>query len=380
MAITKRKNPPEDMHIEGSPKLMSTEETGSNMDLDDLADDDPDGGVSLVPWLSPPTHTQSWGRTASLGLGLTLTTDLPSAIPSHGPPSTPKVSSSLPTIHEEAPTALSSDMDFSFDDMDDMPPLEETIPSLPGTWPIVDFATPFKTRYGPSSPSPLKNLVENAIENRPSLPPRSSSLPDAQKSNVWNGGGIDAAYSDDESPTRGEEEMKEEKEAEKVRVEWSNDIWPPENRHERALCERVCSDVARAHGFQRVYIKRPIITQHTSKTFSTTRTIYVEPHFVAMFVSFPPPSVRSKQPSNWSSIYKANRKYHLRSQDIAQKREEKGGVIRKTAELHIGPGFARPEGEFGEEEEKEMWAQWGLWRKAGKEVVEWCWEEDLRDY
>jgi hypothetical protein len=237
---------------------------GSNMDIDDVPDDDPDGGVSIVPLSPPPTYEPSWGSTTGLGLGLTITTSLP---PPSSPPSshsTPKVSHSpLLTIEEEADPTLSSAMDYSFNDTDEMPPLEDTNPSLPGMWPNFTIDKPFQTRYSPSSPSPLResfssNSSKTETENPLNLPPRRSSLPDAQKQNLSNGGDtgeIDAAYSEDETPTRdGEEAREERKEPESVRVEWSNKIWLPQNPHERALCERVCEEVALAHGFQRVYI------------------------------------------------------------------------------------------------------------------------------
>jgi len=102
-----------------------------------------------------------------------------------------------------------------------------------------------------------------------------------------------------------------------------------------------------------------------------------------------------KQASNWSSIYNNNIKYHFSSQDTDC--ETKKRAIKKTAEVHVGPDFTRPEkseeleeGEepeerepeevLSEEEEKQKWAQWGLWRKGGKEPVDWCWEDDLRPY
>ena len=225
---------------------------GDDMDIDDLEDHDPDGGVSLVP---SPLSPQSRVSTANLGLDLAITPSLLSTVP-RSRPSTPKPSpSQLPTIYEEADAAaLSAEMDFSFDgDDDDMPPLEETTPSMPGMWPIFKMEKPFQTRYNPTYPSPLKSSVGTEIENPPDLPPRSSSLPGAQELKVCNGEEIDPTYSDDESPTK-DEEMKEEKE-DIVRVEWSNQTWPPENLYERAFCERVCEEVARANGCQRVYIR-----------------------------------------------------------------------------------------------------------------------------
>jgi len=242
------------LHLLGSSKQATPGEHNTqdnNMDIDDVDDLDPDGGVSLIP--TPPTPPTR-GSTACLGLGLTLATALPPP-GSYSNSSTPNTSpSTLPTIQEESePTSLSSEMDFTFDD-DDMPPLEATAPSMPGMWPIFKIEKPFQTRYSPTSPSPLKN----SIENPPNLPPHRSSLPGSQEPK-YNGGEIDAAYSDDEFLAK-DGEMKEQKEGEddekeRVRVEWSNDTWPPDNPYERAFCERVCEEVARAGGFQRVYIR-----------------------------------------------------------------------------------------------------------------------------
>ncbi|PMD42750.1 hypothetical protein L207DRAFT_510970 [Hyaloscypha variabilis F] len=246
-------------------ELQGHNTQGSNMDIDDVPDDDPDGGVSLVPLSPPLTYETSWGSTTGLGLGLTITTSLPPPNSPRSSHSTPKVSHSpLPTIKEEADPTLSSAMDYSFNDIDEMPPLEDTTPSLPGMWHNFTLDKPFQTRYSPSSPSLLResfssNSSKTETENPQKLPPRRSSLSDAQKenlSNVGDTGEIDAAYSDDETPTRdGEEAREERKEPESVRVEWSNKIWPPQNPYERALCERVCEEVALAHGFQRVYIR-----------------------------------------------------------------------------------------------------------------------------
>jgi len=55
-------------------------------------------------------------------------------------------------------------------------------------------------------------------------------------------------------------------------------------------------------------------------------------------------------------------------------------LVKKTAEVHVGPDYAPPGKMLDEQEEREMWEKWGLWRKPGKEVVEWCWDEDLRLY
>ena len=190
------------------------------------------------------------------GLPLTNNTDLPSP-KSERSTSNTYTRSPLTTIQEEHETNTDVKMDFSFVDDEEMPDLEDPstnldLPSsLPGSWP--DFSKHFQTKYGPSSPSPLKNEIEDA----PPIPPRHFRRPESKKSRSCNG--IDAAYSDDEFPTsiRKEDSDGDEKKVAwgDVRVEWDNRLWPPENVYEREFCERVCEEVAVANGFQKVVIK-----------------------------------------------------------------------------------------------------------------------------
>jgi len=249
-----------------------------NMDLDDS--DQQDGGVSLVPWPSS-SATSSQSSATGLGIHNHISPSSPSPQPSarrlghasntklRRSPSPKPYSKGLavntdlslsptPLINKPGlPLTNNTDLPSPKSDDEEMPDLEDPsanldLPSsLPGSWP--DFSKHFQTKYGPSSPSPLKNEIEDA----PPIPPRHFRRPESKKSRSCNG--IDAAYSDDEFPTsiKKEDSDGDEKKVAwgDVRVEWDNRLWPPENVYEREFCERVCEEVAVANGFQKVVIK-----------------------------------------------------------------------------------------------------------------------------
>jgi hypothetical protein len=190
------------------------------------------------------------------GLPLTINTDLPSPKSEQSTPNT-YIRSPLTTIQEEHDTNANVKMDLSFVDDEEMPDLEDSstnldLPSsLPGSRP--DFSKTFQTKYGPSSPSPLKKEIEDA----PPLPPRHFGLPESKKPRLCNE--IDTVSSDDELPIsiKNEDGDGDEKKVGwgDVRIVWDNSLWPPENVYEREFCERVCEEVAVANGFQKVVIK-----------------------------------------------------------------------------------------------------------------------------
>jgi hypothetical protein len=105
-----------------------------------------------------------------------------------------------------------------------------------------------------------------------------------------------------------------------------------------------------------------VITQFTSVYGDDVRKIYVEPHIRAIFVLFPPPSSISSRytPSSVFASY-----------------QPKPSIASQTADIHIGPNFnweVLEGNDIGFQIGK--WESWGVWRKNGKESVEWLseWE------
>jgi hypothetical protein len=105
-----------------------------------------------------------------------------------------------------------------------------------------------------------------------------------------------------------------------------------------------------------------IISQHITRSFSTTRWIFVEPHLIATFIAYPPTlsstTLSSEKP----------RKYTLRRWREKEKVEK---VVSHTADVYVGPAGWGGWAELEVVVKNRRWEKLGLWRKGGKEAVEW---------
>jgi hypothetical protein len=103
--------------------------------------------------------------------------------------------------------------------------------------------------------------------------------------------------------------------------------------------------------------------------FYTVRRIYYEPHIKAVF-SKPPPNddfyaTKNVKKSNTGSIV---RRYNLRKPSTKASFDHQE-VAQEVALIHVGPNV---EGiNDWDPEEKEGWENLGMWRKGGKEVIQW---------